>query len=55
MTHGELRYGAERSPRALATLDDLPEETYQLFRQFLRLERDSGRLKALQSSFYGHG
>jgi hypothetical protein len=35
------------------TLDDLPEETYQLYTQFMRVEQDAAKLKGLQRQFYG--
>jgi hypothetical protein len=37
------------SPREI---EDLPEETYQLYKAFLRTERQAGRLKQLQQAFY---
>jgi hypothetical protein len=34
-------------------LDGMDEQTYQLFRRFMVLERDSEKLKGLQKQFYG--
>jgi hypothetical protein len=34
-------------------LDDLPEEVYWQWRQFLEVEKDSGRLRDMQRGFYG--